>query len=481
VERWRGLTRGELRHPAIEADAIIQFTVGSRRSRAHAGDVGCAAHLPGDATVLGSAPGPGADRVSAALPPLAGAPVECDGCGLLQRQAALEPGQSARCGRCGGSLYHEKTNSIERALALTLAALVLLVVANTQPFLTFEFKGRSQSNFILTGIVQLFREGYGPLAALICFTSVLAPLLHLSGMLCVLVPIRLGFRPRYLGLLFRMLGKLRPWSMLEVYLLGVFVAVVKLGELATIEYGVAFWAYAGLILASAASYAALDARLVWRAAPLPRTAAGGRAVGPEIAFACPCCALRSRASETASGASPRCPRCGERLHQRKLDPIARTWALVIAAAILYIPANVYPVLRIEILGKSEADTILGGVQDLLTAGMWEIAALVFFASIAVPLLKLAGLSFLLISVQRRSRWRPRDRTLLYRVIEYIGRWSMIDMFMTSILVALVQLGAVATIDPGVGATCFASVVVITMFAARCFDPRLIWDRMEAKT
>ena len=104
--------------------------------------------------------------------------------------------------------------------------------------------------------------------------------------------------------------------------------------------------------------------------------------------------------------------------------------------------------------------------------------LIFFASITVPVLKLIGLSFLLISVQRRWRWRPRDRTILYRVVEYIGRWSMIDMFMTSILVALVQLGAVATIDPGVGANCFAAVVVLTMFAAIGFDPRLVWDALE---
>ena len=134
--------------------------------------------------------------------------------------------------------------------------------------------------------------------------------------------------------------------------------------------------------------------------------------------------------------------------------------------------------RITILGKTEADTILSGVKELITSGMWEIGALVFVASICVPVLKILGLSFLLVSVQRRSAWGPKDRTKLYRAIEYIGRWSMIDMFMLSILVALVQLGAVATIDPGVGAICFASVVVLTIFAASSFDPRAIWDELE---
>ena len=173
-----------------------------------------------------------------------------------------------------------------------------------------------------------------------------------------------------------------------------------------------------------------------------------------------------------------CPRCGAELHRRKPNSLARAWALLIAATVLYIPANFYPVLRLEFLGSTEADTILTGVIELFNAGMWEIAALVFFASITVPMLKILGLGFLLISVQSRSRWRRRDRTQLYRLIEGIGRWSMIDMFMVSILVALVQLGGLATIDPGIGATCFAAVVVITMFAAGAFDPRIIWDAAE---
>jgi paraquat-inducible protein A len=148
---------------------------------------------------------------------------------------------------------------------------------------------------------------------------------------------------------------------------------------------------------------------------------------------------------------------------------------VLAATIFYVPANLYPVLIVDMLGDSEPDTILSGVVALMDAGMWEVAALIFFASITVPVLKLAGLSFLLISVHRRSRWRIRERTRLYRLIEGVGRWSMIDMFMVSIVAALVQLGAVATINPGLGAVCFATGVVITMFAASSFDPRLIWD------
>jgi paraquat-inducible protein A len=145
---------------------------------------------------------------------------------------------------------------------------------------------------------------------------------------------------------------------------------------------------------------------------------------------------------------------------------------------LYVPANLLPVMTVTSFGKGEPDTILSGVKVLIEAGMWPIALLVFFASITVPVLKLLGLSFLLISVQRRSAWRPRDRTFLYRIIESVGRWSMVDIFMISILVALVDLGSIATIQPGPGAIAFAAVVIITMIASMAFEPRLIWDRQE---
>jgi paraquat-inducible protein A len=153
---------------------------------------------------------------------------------------------------------------------------------------------------------------------------------------------------------------------------------------------------------------------------------------------------------------------------------------VIAASILYLPANIYPVMEVTGPGGSEADTILSGVQAMFAVGWYAVGALIFFASITVPLLKLASLIGLLISVQRRSHWRPRDRTVLYRVVEIVGRWSMLDMFVVSLMVALLQLGAVATVEPRIGATFFAAVVVLTMFAAQTFDPRLIWDAMEEK-
>jgi len=195
---------------------------------------------------------------------------------------------------------------------------------------------------------------------------------------------------------------------------------------------------------------------------------------------CHSCNLVSRAPATHDAqAAAACPRCGAPLHARKPDSLARTWALVIAAAICYLPANLLPIMKVTSLGNAQADTILSGVFYLLLHGMWPLALVVFIASVFVPLAKLIILVFLLVSVQRRSQWRPVDRTRLYRLTEAVGRWSMVDIYVVTILVALVKLGNLATIEAQPGAIFFGAVVVITMFAAMTFDPRLIWDNLES--
>jgi len=193
---------------------------------------------------------------------------------------------------------------------------------------------------------------------------------------------------------------------------------------------------------------------------------------------CTVCHLLLRRRPAASGPTGECPRCGAALHARKPNSIARTWALVIASFVLYVPANVLPITKVTSLGMTQSDTIMSGVIYFVQTGMWPIALVIFVASVFVPLLKLFMLLFLVISVQRRSTWRPKDRTRIYRITEAVGRWSMTDIFVVTILVALVHLGALANIEAQAGAVFFAAVVVITMLAAMSFDPRLIWDVKE---
>jgi len=170
-----------------------------------------------------------------------------------------------------------------------------------------------------------------------------------------------------------------------------------------------------------------------------------------------------------------CTRCGGRLHARRPNSIARTWALLITAAILYIPANVLPIMTVNFLGKGAPSTIMGGVLELIHADMLPIALVVFVASILVPTFKLVGIGMLLYSVQRHQPMSAQQRILMYRFIEWIGRWSMLDIFVIAILVTVVNFGNLASIQANLGAAAFATVVILTMIAAVTFDPRLIWD------
>ena len=400
---------------------------------------------------------------------------ECPGCGLLQAVPALDPGVTAVCPRCHTTLHRHTGQTLDAAFALTLAALVLLIVMAASTLMTVATVGIVHHADLLSGPEELVRRDMPSLAFVVVFVTLIAPLCKLGGTLYVLGSLRRRDPPHHLRPIFVLVERLRPWSMIEVFVFGVFVAYVKLGDLVQINLGVGVFALLALTSVMVWADGSLDREAVW--ARIGRTdqrlfADGlGTGFGFAGATGCEVCGLVSlRRAEPAD-----CPRCDAVLHRRKPDSVARTWALVIAAAVLYIPANLYPVLTVMQLGSGAPSTILGGVEELIASRMYPLAALVFFASIAVPMLKLLGLSFMLITIQTgRSAWLP-DRTRLYHIVRWIGRWSMIDIFMESLLGALVRFGTVVTIQPGMGAVAFCGVVILTMFAAETFDPRLMWD------
>lgn len=173
-----------------------------------------------------------------------------------------------------------------------------------------------------------------------------------------------------------------------------------------------------------------------------------------------------------------CPRCGAGLHRRKQGSYMRTWALLIAAFFFYIPANVLPIMRTVSLGDVDDNTILSGVLELWVKGSPDLAVIVFTASIVVPMLKFLAMSLLLISSYRRTAWAQRQRAKLYRLVEFIGYWSMLDVFVVALLTALVQFGILSQVEPLPGVVFFGLTVVLTMLASMSFDPRLIWDSKE---
>jgi paraquat-inducible protein A len=335
--------------------------------------------------------------------------------------------------------------------------------------MSLSIQGRVQQASLVTGAIALFDQGFWSLAGLVALTTIVAPSLKLGATLYILGGLRLAHPPADLPFVFRWLGLLHPWSMVEVYLLGVFVAYVKLVDLASIEIGIACYSLAALMVLMAALDSVLCPELVWREMERRGLLRVARQDERALPILCHACGITTPANGHA------CGRCGAAVHSRKRDAIARAWALCITALVLYVPANLFPVMTVISFGSGAPSTIVGGIVELFAAGMWPLALLVFFASVTVPVLKLIGLMFLLVTTQRGTRWRLRDRTVLYRIVETIGRWSMIDIFMLSILAGLVRLGSIATIEPGIGAISFAAVVIITIAAAIAFDPRLMWD------
>jgi len=190
--------------------------------------------------------------------------VACHECDLLQHLGEIPEGASALCGRCGGVLRRRRRNSVERTLALTLAAAVLFVVANSFPFLGFDMKGRATQTTLFTGVVDLWNQGVPEIAALVAFTAVIAPFFQLALLLYVLLPVRLGRVPWRMAHAFRLLRRVQPWSMMEVFLVGILVAVTKLQGMASVVPGLALWAFAALIVVLAAASASLDPEVVWR-------------------------------------------------------------------------------------------------------------------------------------------------------------------------------------------------------------------------
>lgn len=403
---------------------------------------------------------------------------ECHNCGQFQMLPALLPGESARCLRCDVVLRRALADPLGRALALNLAALSILGVACLMSLMTVSTAGMVREATLFSGPVDMGRSGLWQLSVIVMFTTIIAPTLKLLAMVYVLIGLRLRRPPRHIRSVFAFVEHLRPWSMVEVFLLGVFVAYTKLVDLVHIDVGLALYALGLLMLTMIAAEAVLDRQAVWeemerRGVPHGRIdhAAVALATPAEGAVACHTCGLVS----LPDAQEPHCPRCGSALHARKPNAIGRAWAMLIAAAILYVPANLYPVLTFSQLGAGAPSTILGGVVELIDGGLYPLAVLVFFASVAVPLLKVLGLAALLLTSQFGWTQRLRDRGRLYTAVNAIGRWSMIDIFMITILVALVQFGAVVSVQPGVGAVAFCAVVILTMLAAESFDPRLAWD------
>jgi paraquat-inducible protein A len=372
------------------------------------------------------------------------------------------------CACCGHEFEPTLPGDLDHALAWTVAALLLLLPPFLSPLMTVTSFGIYRHDWLPSGVEAMWADGYGELAVLIFLFSIAFPFLYLLLMAFVIERLRRGVLD-HVGQVYRYAAWLRPWPMLEVFLVGGCVAYSRLGAVGAVDVDMGGWCLIGACVAWLGMTLKLDPRMVWASLP-----PAPRRTVPADPIICGSCELLLDARDRQR----RCPRCGERVHRRKPDSLHRTLALLVTGYLLYIPANVLPILTIERFGKEDPNTILGGVHELIINGLWPLAVVVFTASVVVPLLKLGGLTMMLIMTHLRSKRWLMGRTQLYRLIDLIGRWSNIDVFMISLLAAMVQFGNLTTVRPKPGAIAFGAVVVITMIASRCFDPRIMWDAAE---
>jgi len=400
----------------------------------------------------------------------AGAIIGCPGCGLLQRAADCLGTEVAFCGRCRTPLVHCAGKSLDVSLACASATLLMLIPATFEPFLTTSAFGATRSSILPSSALALWHEGWPLLAIVFCLFVLVFPPIRFAALAVVLLTIRGAARPRWLGPLFRLTNALQTWAMLDVFFLGMAVAYARLhvSILVTIDTGAVCFVAAAVL--SLIARATLDKRRVWR---LIAPDAGTRVAGS--CLLCPSCDLLVQESEPGS-APTRCPRCGAVVRARRPDSVSRSMALLVAAMLLYFPANLYPIATIPIEFRPTAYTVFGGIVDLSKSRLIGLALLVFCASFAIPILKMAGLSYCAVSSIRRSNKRLISKTRIYRLLEEIGRWSMIDPFTIACFIPVMDFNALLYGRAGPAATPFAAVVILTTLAVKFFDPRLMWDR-----
>src|SRR5579883_2812356 len=393
---------------------------------------------------------------------------ECPDCGLVQWLPETIPqGYVAQCDRCAATLRRPRRATLGGSLACVVCAAALSPFALTLPLLDIHVMGRFSRAALLTGADVMGSRGRSLLGAVVVTTLVVVPALEIALHVATWFGVSVRRRPRWLPWAFGLAQRLAPYAMIDVFLLGAFVAYSRLLALARVDIGPSVVAAIAIMLALVCARASLDPERVWNAVG-PRE--GARDVHARPLTSCPRCRLLNQAP-----AGARCSRCGALLRARKAHSVSSTWALVLTGLILYLPANVLPMMYVEHLGQVSASTILGGVVALMNAGAWPLALLVFVASVSVPLLKLVALGAMLVMTHARSTRGLRAATRAHRLVDVVGRWSMLDTFAVSTLTGLVHMGPLATVRPGGAALPFCVLVLVTMFATELFDTRLMWD------
>ncbi|HCM63846.1 MAG TPA: membrane integrity-associated transporter subunit PqiA [Morganella sp. (in: Bacteria)] len=400
--------------------------------------------------------------------------VLCPQCDLVVDVPELARGTKAECPRCHTHLTARWREPRRQPLMYALCGLVMFVLAGMFPFVSMKVAGIESEITIYQIPAVMFGDNYAELALFFMGFVLAVPVYCLAAITLLCNGIRL---PRWLAVpVTKLLFRLRTWCMAEIFLAGVLVSFVKLMAYGDIGLGMSFLPYCLFCVMQVRAFQCLDKYWIWeRIAPRPALSVpliagkGGLAQGVRLCGTC---------QAILPAGMRECPRCHSKGHARRPNSLQLTLALLFTSVILYIPANLLPIMITETLGNGFGSTIMAGVILLWGDGSYPVAMVIFIASIMVPSLKMLAIGWLCLDAKGHGMRDPGRMHFIYEIVEFVGRWSMIDVFVIAVLAALVRMGRLMSIYPDIGVILFALVVVLTMIAAEMFDPRLTWDRRD---
>ncbi|MBG0667895.1 membrane integrity-associated transporter subunit PqiA [Enterobacter roggenkampii] len=396
----------------------------------------------------------------------------CSQCDMLVALPELGHGHKALCPRCGATLTTEWDAPRQRPTAYALAALFMLLLSNLFPFIYMKVGGITSQVDLLEIPGVMFSEDYASLGTFFLLFVQIVPAFCLVVILLLVNRVRMPAPLKIL--LARILFQLKSWGMAEIFLAGILVSFVKLMAYGDVGIGSSFIPWCLYCVLQLRAFQCVDRRWAWDdIAPAPTLAQTVKVGVPGIRQglrSCPCCTAVLPADLDV------CPRCETKGHVRRKNSLQWTMALLVTSVMLYLPANILPIMITDLLGDKMPSTILAGVILLWGEGSYPVAGVIFIASIMVPTLKMIAIAWLCWDAKGHGKRDSERMHLIYEVVEFVGRWSMIDVFVIAVLSALVRMGGLMSIYPAMGALMFALVVIMTMFAAMTFDPRLSWDR-----
>lgn len=401
----------------------------------------------------------------------------CRHCDLVQQLPDLKSGEEAACTRCGYVLSMRQKDPVLRPILYALSALLMLLLSNVFPFIGMSVAGNSHVMDFVDTTSVLFQEHHQWLAILVWLLIQAVPTLCMLAV----IYIKLGMVWPLPGLVWtaRVLYFLKPWSMVDIFLIGILVAFVKLVVYGDISLGMSFWAFCLFCVLHLRTFQVIDRHALWESiapSPQPLKAETAGQMGRQLQVAsCNCCTAIVPLEQKS------CPRCGTKVNLREPYSIQKTLAWLITATVLYIPANLLPIMETVSIGSSIHSTIVGGIIMMYQDGAYPVATIILFASVIIPVLKIALMFWLCYLASTPNHQRQLLSTRVYLVVDWIGRWSMIDVLVVAVLAALVRFDLLMGVYPGIGALIFAAVVITTMLAAMSFDPRLLWDQRQTKS